>query len=70
MNVRAFERFRMVVQRVLDFVDDEVGHLPVDISSEFNESSLDAGLLGLPGEIKRIDGNAVAAKARAGIKRH
>ena len=60
-----FTGFAVIVQRVLHLVHDEVRHLPVDVSRQLDEARLDAGLLGLPGEIERIDGDAVAAQSRA-----
>src|SRR5690606_4985937 len=48
----------------------EVRHLTVDITGQFDESRLNAGLLRLPGKIERIDGNAVPAQARTRIERH
>jgi hypothetical protein len=38
------QRFGHVVQRVLDFVDNEMRHLAVDVAGEFNKTCLDAGL--------------------------
>ena len=70
VHVRAFERLGMLVERVLNLVHHEVRHLAVDVSGQLDKTRLDAGLLGFPGEIKRIDRNAVAAQARARIERH
>ena len=64
VHMRAFERLGMIVERVLDLIHHEVRHLPVDIARQFDETRLDAGLLGFPGEIERIDRNAVTAQAR------
>src|SRR5215831_10092392 len=60
----------MLIQRVLHFVDDIVRHLAVDVPCEFDKSGFDAGLLGLPRKIERIDGNAMPAKARSGEEWH
>ena len=70
VHARALERLGVIVQRVLNLVHDEVRHLAVDVAGQLDEARLDAGLLGLPRKIERIDGNAVAAQAGAGIKRH
>ncbi len=40
------------------------------MAGEFDEAGFDAGFFTFPRKIKRIDGDAVAAEARAGIKRH
>ena len=65
MDARSLDRLACVVERVLHLVDHEVRHLAVDIAGQLDEARLDAGLLGLPGKIERIDGDAVAAQARA-----
>ena len=49
-------------------VDHRVRHLAVDVAGQFDEPRLDAELLGLPGQIERIDRNAVPAQAGAGVK--
>ena len=60
----------MIVERVLNLVHDEVRHLAVDVARQLDEARFDAGLLGLPGQIERIDRDAVPAQAGAGIERH
>ena len=60
-----FTGFDDIVQRVLDLVNDKMRHLAVDVAGEFDEARFNAGLLGLPGQIERIDRNAVPAEARA-----
>ena len=59
-----------IVQGVRDEVDDVFGHGAVDLVSQGDELCLVAGEPDLPGEIERIDRNAVAADARAGIEGH
>ena len=70
VDVRSLHRLADVVERILDLVHHEVGHLAVNIARQLDEAGLDAGLLGLPGKIKRIDRNTMAAQARTGIERH
>src|SRR5690242_12589157 len=67
-DARAIERFADVVEGGRDRVDDVVRHGDIDLASQFDEASLEIPLFGLPREIKRIDGNAVPAKAGPGIK--
>src|SRR5579885_3818337 len=45
-------------------------HLSIDIPGQLNEPGLDSCLLRFPRKIKGIDGDAVAAETRTGIKRH
>ena len=65
VDVRSFHRLAGVVKRILDLIHHEVRHLAVDIAGQLDETGFDAGLLGLPGEIERIDRDAMAAQARA-----
>ena len=53
MNVGAFERLGVIVERVLNFVHHEVRHLAVDVAGQIDEARFDAGLLGFPGQIER-----------------
>src|SRR4051812_42606703 len=70
MDVRALERLRMLVKRILNLVDDKVRHLAVDIPRQFDKTRFDTRLFRLPGEIKGIDWNAIPAESGSGIKRH
>ena len=60
--------FLYVVEAVGDLVDDEVGHVGIDFAGQLDEAGAEVELAGLPGEIKRVDGDAVAAEAGAGIE--
>ena len=51
-----------------DLLDHEVGHGGVDFAGQLDEAGAEVELLGLPGEIKGIDGDAVAAQPGAGIE--
>ena len=46
-----------------------VGHVVVDLSGQFDEASAEIKFFGFPREIEGIDGNAMPAQARSGIKR-
>ena len=70
MNTRSLDGLAVFIKRRLDFVDDEAGHLTVDLRRQFNQPRLVAGLLRFPGEIDGVDRNAVTAQPGAGIKRH
>src|SRR5260370_37596212 len=43
-------------------------HGRIDFTREFNETRGEIVFLGFPGEVKRIDRNAVSAEARAGVE--
>src|SRR5207249_10597203 len=53
-----------------DSADDIFRHGGVDFSSEFDEARCLAVFACFPGQIKRVDGNTVAAQTWARIKRH
>jgi len=40
-----------------------VGHVGVNLTGEFDEAGAEVPLFGLPREIERVDGDAVAAQA-------
>ena len=58
----------MRIQASGELIDDEVRHVDVDFTGEFDEARPEIELLGFPGEIEGIDGNAVTAEAGAGIE--
>src|ERR1700674_1242408 len=43
-------------------------HGRIDFTREFNETRGEIVFLGFPGEVKRIDRNAVAAQSRSGVE--
>ena len=51
-------------------VDDIIRHGPVDLARKLDETGRLADAAGLPGEIERVDRDAVPAEARAGIEGH
>ena len=56
------------VERFGNLSDHEVGHVGVDGAGELDEAGAEVEFLCLPGKIKGIDWNAVAAEAGAGVK--
>src|SRR5581483_12219289 len=70
VNVGVPYRLRMVVQRSLDLLHNEIRHVAIDISGQLDEAGFQAGLFGFPGEVERIDRDAMTAKTRTRIERH
>src|SRR5207247_3403859 len=68
-NVRSVQRFSLHVEGIDDFVDDGVRHRRVDMSGKLDEARLESLLFRLPGEIERVDRDAVAAEAGPRMKR-
>src|SRR5690606_24553643 len=58
------------VERLDEPFDDVVRHGGVDLAGKLDEACDDVVLARLPGEIERIDRNAVAAETGARIERH
>src|SRR5204863_5796750 len=69
-DARAEDALAVAVDRLHDPVDDVARHRRVHFAGELDEARPRAELRGAPGEIKRIERNAVTAEARAGIKGH
>lgn len=69
-HVGGGKRGAVVVELFDDSVDHVLGHLAVDRVCEVDEPRVDVVLVGLPGEIERVDWDAVAAQARARVERH
>ena len=67
-DLRSLEGFGAVVERGGGLLNHEVGHGGVDFAGQLDEAGAEVELLGLPGEIEGVDGDAVAAQAGAGIK--
>ena len=51
-------------------VDHQIGHVCVDLSGELDETRRNVEFARLPGQVERIDRDAVPAEAGAGIERH
>ena len=64
-DAAAADRLGRVVERALDPRDAVVGHLLVDLAGELDELGGHVELARAPGEVERVDGQAVAAHARA-----
>ena len=68
---RALHRaLRVVVERLRDERAAEVRHLLVHLAGELDELRVEAELARLPREVEGIDGDAVAAEARARAEAH
>ena len=59
-----------LVERLGDEVDDVARHREVDVAGDLDEPVDEVELAGAPGEVVRVDRDAVAADARAGPERH
>ncbi len=68
-DARATDGLGNLVQRFGHARDDITWHLRVDLASEFDELGRIAGLFGFPGEIERVDRDAVPAEAGSGVER-
>ena len=53
-----------------DEIDDVARHREVDVAGQLDEAVDEVELAGPPGEVVRVDRDAVAADARAGPERH
>ena len=59
-----------LVERVGDLLDDPVGHRAVDLAGQLDEARVQAVLARLPGQVERIDRDAVPAEAGTRIVGH
>ena len=57
----------MSVEGVGEFANDIIWHGVVDLARQFDETCRAALLTGLPGEVERVDRNAVPPQSRSGI---
>ena len=64
------DRLARVVQRPLGLLEAEVGHLLVDLAGELDELGREVVLARLPGQVERVDRQAVAAHAGPGLEAH
>ena len=64
-DLGALERPAAVVERLGDEVDDVARHREVDVAGELDEAVDEVELARPPGQVVRIDRDAVAADARA-----
>src|SRR5215471_19105535 len=69
-NGRATHRSPAIIERTRHEVDDVLGHGAVDLVGKGDELRLIAREPNLPGQIERIDGDAVPADPGAGIEGH
>jgi hypothetical protein len=61
---------RPVVQRVAHLVDDEARHLAVDLARQLDHAGAVVQRLHLPGEVVRVERDAVPADAGSGHELH
>ena len=69
-DLRSVDGLGDVVERALDPLDAVVGHLLVDLAGELDELGGHVELARAPGQVERIDGQAVAAHPRTGLEAH
>ena len=69
-NLGAVDGLASRVERICNRADNMLGHARIDLAGQLNETRMLTIFASLPGEIKWIDGDAMPAKPRAGIKRH
>ncbi len=70
VHARAVHRLALGVERLHHAADHVLGHAAVDLPGQLDEARLEVVLLRLPRQVERVDGDAVAAEAGAGIERH
>src|SRR2546427_13274904 len=63
-------RLGLVVQPVGHLPHPELGHLGVDLARDLDETGLVVERAHLPGEVVRVDGDAVPAQPRPGRELH
>ena len=61
---------RGVVERAFDLFEAEVGHRLVDLAGELDELGREVVLARAPGQVERVDRQAMAAHARARLEAH
>jgi len=66
----AFERFAVVVEGFYGAGDNVFGHTGVDFASQLNEAGRLSVFAGFPGEVERVNGDAVAAEPGTRVERH
>src|SRR5947208_7907125 len=69
-NLGAVDGLASRVERICDRAHNMLGHARIDLAGQLNETRMLTIFASLPCEIKWIDGDAMPAKPRAGIKRH
>ena len=58
------------VERAVELLDAEVRHVLVDLAGQLDELRPEVELARLPAQVERVDGDAVAAEAGAGLELH
>ena len=70
VHVGVADALRLAVESVGDQLEHVLRHALVDVRRELDEARLEPVLLRLPGEVERVDRDAVPAQPRPGIERH
>src|SRR5262249_1746634 len=68
-HLAPLDRLAVIVERVADSLHDVRGHGRVDLAGQLDEPRGQAEFACDPGEVEGVDGYAVPAQARAGVKR-
>jgi len=66
----AFERLAVVVEGFYGAGDNVFGHAGIDFAGQLNEAGCMSVLAGFPGEVERVNGDAVAAEPGTRVERH
>ena len=68
-NFRSVDGLSALVQGLAYAIHHVIGHVQVDFAGEFNKPRAEIEFLGLPGQIKRIDWDAMASQPRPRVER-
>ena len=68
-DFRAIDGLLGAVQGLGHLAHHVLGHLSVDLAGQLDEPRAHVELTGLPGQVERVDGNAVPAQARTWVER-
>lgn len=69
-NLGALEAFPAGIQGIVEAADHVGRHVGVDLAGELDEVGAEIHLLGLPGKVEGVDGDAMTAQPRAGVEGH
>src|SRR4029078_201133 len=69
-DLGTIQTFALLVKGIGHTTDDESRHLAIDVSCKLDQPRLTTFHSRLPGQIIRVDWNAVTTQTRAWIKRH
>src|SRR6266849_1316195 len=69
-DVSAVEGLVLLVEQAVDSAQNVLRHAGVDASGQLDELGVDVHLAGLPGQVERIDRNAMSAQTRPRLEWH